>query len=69
MGRSLIDILRSEDLPSVSLREWFRPNAVTRETFAKWPEPCRMTIVGDPDEYPNQTTCDRCGWHDGDHKR
>jgi hypothetical protein len=65
-GRRLIDVLRSEDLPSVSLREWFRPGP-SRDTFAKWPKPCELVINIDPDEYPTQTTCDRCGWREYEH--
>lgn len=42
-------------------RQWFRPDMDARETFDVWPAPCEYVIVGDPDTYPNQRDCDRCG--------
>jgi NTP pyrophosphatase (non-canonical NTP hydrolase) len=48
-------------------RQWFRPDMDARETFAKWPAPCEHVIVGDPDTYPNQRDCDRCGHLNAEH--
>jgi len=48
-------------------RDWYRPNMYTRETGDVWPHPCRGVIVGDPDTYPNQRDCDRCGHPNDEH--
>lgn len=36
-------------------------NEQTRETGERWPGPCAYFINLDPDEYPDQPGCDRCG--------
>jgi len=48
-------------------RQWFRPDMDARETFEKWPHACRSVVVGDPDTYPNQRDCDRCGHLNEEH--
>jgi hypothetical protein len=39
----------------------------TRETGERWPEPCSTFVNVDPDEYPDQPGCDRCGHPKGAH--
>jgi NTP pyrophosphatase (non-canonical NTP hydrolase) len=34
----------------------------TRETGEAWPKPCPAFVNVDPDDYPDQPGCDRCGW-------
>jgi NTP pyrophosphatase (non-canonical NTP hydrolase) len=34
----------------------------TRETGERWPAACSTFVNVDPDEYPDQPGCDRCGW-------
>ena len=34
----------------------------TRETGERWPAACSCFINVDPDDYPDQPGCDRCGW-------
>lgn len=53
--------IRDED------RQWFRPDIDARETFEKWPHACWSVVVGDPDTYPNQRDCDRCGHLNAEH--
>lgn len=48
-------------------RQWFRPDMDARETFEKWPHACWSVVVGDPDTYPNQRDCDRCGHLNAEH--
>ncbi len=40
----------------------------TRETGERWPEPCSTFVNVDPDEYPDQPGCDRCGHGKGAHR-
>ena len=43
-------------------------NERTRETGERWPEPCATFVNVDPDEYPDQPGCDRCGHGKGAHR-
>ncbi len=43
-------------------------NERTRETGERWPEPCSTFVNVDPDEYPDQPGCDRCGHSKGAHR-
>jgi hypothetical protein len=43
-------------------------NEQTRETGERWPEPCECFVNLDPDDYPDQPGCDRCGWAKQDHR-
>ncbi len=36
-------------------------NEQTRETGERWPVACDCFVNLDPDEYPDQPGCDRCG--------
>jgi len=47
--------------------DWYL-NERTRETGERWPEPCSTFVNVDPDEYPDQPGCDRCGHGKGAHR-
>jgi len=40
----------------------------TRETGERWPAACECFVNLDPDEYPDQPGCDRCGHGKGAHR-
>jgi NTP pyrophosphatase (non-canonical NTP hydrolase) len=40
----------------------------TRETGERWPAACSTFVNVDPDDYPDQPGCDRCGWAKQDHR-
>jgi len=40
----------------------------TRETGERWPAACDCFVNLDPDDYPDQPGCDRCGWAKQDHR-
>jgi len=48
-------------------RQWYRPDMDARDTFGVWPSPCWSVVVADPDTYPNQRDCDRCGHQNEQH--
>jgi hypothetical protein len=51
---------------SVRDLDWYLDEQ-TRETGQRWPEPCSTFVNVDPDEYPDQPACDRCGHSKGAH--
>ena len=42
-------------------------NEQTRETGERWPAACSTFVNVDPDDYPDQPGCDRCGHSKQDH--
>tara|TARA_R110000796_G_scaffold19712_3_gene59168 strand:- start:2514 stop:2681 length:168 start_codon:yes stop_codon:yes gene_type:complete len=45
---------------SVDDLEWYLDER-TRETGERWPIPCAFFVNVDPDDFPDQEVCDRCG--------
>ena len=45
---------------SVDDLEWYLDDR-TRETGERWPIPCAFFVNVDPDDFPDQEVCDRCG--------
>jgi hypothetical protein len=46
--------------------EWYLDEQ-TRETGERWPAACEFFLNVDPDDYPDQPGCDRCGHSKQDH--
>jgi hypothetical protein len=52
---------------SVRDLDWYLDEQ-TRETGERWPAACECFVNLDPDEYPDQPGCDRCGHGKGAHR-